>query len=87
MLHNEYSGKIRSRELSDVLMLRPGQGNVAKKLFFGDKTNRAMLVQYIEYKVFPLIVRQKHETVLPTSDFEDKENISCRRYKLYNWCR
>ena len=68
-------------------MLRPGLGNVAKKLFFGDKTNRVVIIQCIECKVFLFFDRQKHETVLPANDFADKENIPCRRYKLYNSCK
>ena len=41
-------------------MLRLGQENVAKKLFFGDKTNKVIAIQYIECKMFTSINRRKH---------------------------
>ena len=69
MLHNEYRGKICSRELSDASMLRQEQGNVAKKQFFGDKTNRVMIIKHLEHKAFPAIDRQKHEKKFPAIDF------------------
>lgn len=50
-------------------MLCQKQGNVAKKLFFGDKINRIMIIQHIEHKVFPVIDRQKHEKKFPAIDF------------------